>query len=316
MRTHAIPWKLRLARSLVAVASAALGFLGLAYSEFAPLGQVISAGTAARQVWLIGSACLLLLASALCFLPAVLPAVLIISGYEVAWAILSTPQIRVNPLSIGAWYGFSEALSSLVAPAMLYVAYQSQVAQNSGVPPPAQRASTAARIPPTAGTPNEAVTLTAARIVTVARTLAAARVLAAARMLFGLTCVFYGASHFVYADYTASMVPRWLPGSLGLAYFTGIAHVVAGTCLIVKLVPWLAATFEALMLSSFGLLVWVPSFFMQPRPKWARPPGNQWSELVVTLLLATSAWLLAASLRTRAHQPDGDLHQHEPTDIS
>jgi len=283
---HAIRLNAQLARSLVAVACAALGILSLAHGEFAPLGQVIAAGNVARGVWLYGSACLLLLASALCFLPTVLPSVLIIGAYEVAWAILSTHQIRASPLSIGAWYGFCEAMSSLVAPTMLYVAYQLQASNDSRPRPSAERARTAARI------------------------------LAAARIVFGLTCVFYGVSHFVYADYTASMVPRWLPGSLALAYFTGMAHVAAGICLIVKLVPRLAAALEALMMSAFGLLVWVPSFFMQPRPKWATPPGNQWSELVVTLLLATSAWLLAASLRARALQRDGDLHQPPRTDIS
>jgi hypothetical protein len=49
----------------------------------------------------------------------------------------------------------------------------------------------------------------------------------------------------------------------------------------------------------FGLLVWVPSFLAQPRPQWATPPQNQWSELVVTLMLAASAWVVAASLRNR-----------------
>ena len=264
MRTNAIRLSVRLVRSLVAIASVALGILGLTYGEFAPLGQVIPAGNA----WLVGSAWLLLLAGALCFLPTAWPSVLIIGGYELAWALLSLPQIRANPMSIGSWYGFCEAMSSLVAPTILYVADQLPALNNS-TPPSAGRARTAARI------------------------------LTAARIMFGLTCVFYGASHFVYADYTASMVPRWLPGPWTLAYFTGLAHVAAGVCLVVGFVPCLAATLEAVMMTAFGLLVWVPSFFMQPRPKWATPPGNQWSELVVNLLLATSAWLIVASLRTR-----------------
>jgi hypothetical protein len=49
----------------------------------------------------------------------------------------------------------------------------------------------------------------------------------------------------------------------------------------------------------FGLLVWVPSFFAQPRPDWATPPQNQWSELVVNLVLAAAAWVVATSLRNR-----------------
>jgi uncharacterized membrane protein YphA (DoxX/SURF4 family) len=130
--------------------------------------------------------------------------------------------------------------------------------------------------------------------------------LRAGQVLFGLTCVFYGWSHFLYADYTASMVPAWLPGHLALAYFTGLGHIAAGVAILVGILPRLAATLEATMMSLFGLLVWVPSFFAQPTPKWATPPHHQWSELVVSLLLAASAWIVAISLRDAAHvrQPE------------
>ena len=117
-----------------------------------------------------------------------------------------------------------------------------------------------------------------------------------AQALFGLTCVFYGWSHFAYADYTAGMVPAWLPARSGFAYATGIGHVAAGIGLIIGVLPRLAATLEAVMMSLFGLLVWVPSFFAQPKPDWATPPQNEWSELVVSLMLAAVAWMVAGSL--------------------
>jgi uncharacterized membrane protein YphA (DoxX/SURF4 family) len=125
------------------------------------------------------------------------------------------------------------------------------------------------------------------------------RAVRAAQVLFGLICVFYGWSHFSYADYTASMVPTWLPSRLGFAYLTGLGHIAAGIGISVGVLPRLAATFEALMMSLFGLLVWVPSFFAQPRPSWATPPENQWSELVVNLVLAAAAWIVATSLKNR-----------------
>lgn len=121
-----------------------------------------------------------------------------------------------------------------------------------------------------------------------------------AQILFGLTCVFYGWSHFVYADYTAGMVPAWLPGHLALAYLTGLGHAVAGLAIIVGMLPRLAATLEATMMSLFGLLVWVPSFFVQPRPNWAIPSEHQWGELVVNVVLAASAWVVAISLGDRS----------------
>ena len=95
------------------------------------------------------------------------------------------------------------------------------------------------------------------------------------------------------------MVPTWLPARLGFAYFTGLAHIAAGVGVTVGVLPRLAATLEAVMMALFGLLVWVPTFLAHPRPQWATPPENQWSELVVNVLLATAAYLVAMSLRDR-----------------
>jgi uncharacterized membrane protein YphA (DoxX/SURF4 family) len=95
------------------------------------------------------------------------------------------------------------------------------------------------------------------------------------------------------------MEPNWLPGHLGFAYLTGLAHVAAGFGIVVGVLPRLAATFEAIMMSLFGLLVRVTSFFAQPRPSRATPPQNQLSELVVNLVLATAAWIVMTSLANR-----------------
>jgi uncharacterized membrane protein len=121
----------------------------------------------------------------------------------------------------------------------------------------------------------------------------------AAQAIFGATCVFYGYSHFIYASYTAAMVPAWLPMPVAFAYITGAGHAAAGLALIAGILPRLAATLEAAMMSLFGLLVWVPSYFADPTPKWAMPPQNQWSELVVTFILAAAAWVIAVSLRDK-----------------
>jgi uncharacterized membrane protein len=121
----------------------------------------------------------------------------------------------------------------------------------------------------------------------------------AAQIAFGLCCVFYGASHFVYADYTAGMVPAWLPARVGWAYLTGLGHVAAGLGVISGVLPRLAANLEAIMMSLFGLLVWLPTFIVHPAPKWAGSPHNQWSEVVVNVVLAAAAWVVAASLRNR-----------------
>jgi uncharacterized membrane protein YphA (DoxX/SURF4 family) len=248
-------------QGLFAIALASVAILSLSYGDFMPIGQVFPAWISGRQTCVYGSALLVLAASAgLCFSRTALPSALTICAYQTVWAVACALPILSQPLNVGAWYGFCEALAPLVGAWTLYAMLRWPVGS---------------------------------------RPIASERATRTAQILFGLTCVFYGWSHFEYADYTASMVPAWLPGRLGLAYFTGLGHIAAGIGIVAWILPRLAATLEAIMMSSFGLLVWVPSFFAQPRPTWATPPQNQWSELVVNMVLAAAAWLVAMSLRNR-----------------
>jgi uncharacterized membrane protein YphA (DoxX/SURF4 family) len=251
---------LGLGHGLFAIAAAGLAILRLTYGDAAPFPAWIPG----REICIYGSAVVLLAASAgLCFSRTALPSALTIVAYRAVWGLTDVPAIFSNPRSIGAWYGVCEALTTIAAAWILYAMLRWQ-SQGSQMP------------------------------------IAGERAVSAARVLFGLTCVFYGWSHFTYADYTAGMVPAWLPDGLGFAYLTGLGHIAAGIGIMVGILPRLAATLEAIMMSLFGLLVWVPSFLAQPRPKWAGTPSNQWSELVVTLLLAASAWIVADSLRSRS----------------
>jgi uncharacterized membrane protein len=250
-------------QGLFAIALASVAILSLRFGDFVPIGQSFAAWIPWRQTWVYGSALLMLAASAgLCFSRTALPSALTIFTYQTVWALTCALPVFSNPLSVGAWYGFCEALAPLVGAWILYAMLRWQ----SG--------GSQMRIA------NEGAVRTA-------------------QVLFGLTCVFYGWSHFAYADYTAGMVPTWLPDRLGIAYLTGLGHVAAGIGIVFWILPRLAATLEAIMMSLFGLLVWVPSFFAEPRPDWATPPQNQWSELVVNVVLAAAAWVVATSLRNR-----------------
>jgi len=105
---------------------------------------------------------------------------------------------------------------------------------------------------------------------------------------FGLCCIVFGTAHYVYADFTAGMIPAWLPHHLALAYLTGTIHVVTGLCLLIDRAAALAATVEALMMCSFVLLLHLP--------RVAAAPGNrlELTMLTMAVMLASSAWLVAA----------------------
>jgi uncharacterized membrane protein len=119
-----------------------------------------------------------------------------------------------------------------------------------------------------------------------------------ARGVFGVCCIVYGVSHFVYADFTAGMIPRWLPHRLWLAYATGICHVLAGVGIAIGVFPRLAATLEALMMSGFVLLLHVPSLWTIPAPEWGPTLRTQLTPLFWASALAASAWLVGRSFST------------------
>lgn len=129
--------------------------------------------------------------------------------------------------------------------------------------------------------------------------LAGLRTTRVARILFGASCIVFGLAHFAYADFTAHMVPAWLPARRVLAYATGAAHAAAGLALVSSVLDRLAATLEAIMLSAFVLLVHVPSLGASPAPEWAPSSQARWAELLLALVMAGAAGIVARSLRER-----------------
>lgn len=111
--------------------------------------------------------------------------------------------------------------------------------------------------------------------------------------LFGACCLIFGASHVLYARFTAAMVPAFLPMHLQLAYLTGAVHALTGLALLVGVRRMWAATIEAAMMTSFVLLVHLP--------RVASHPGNrtELTLLFVAVTLTSAAWIVASS-RTAA----------------
>jgi uncharacterized membrane protein len=110
-----------------------------------------------------------------------------------------------------------------------------------------------------------------------------------ARFLFAASLPLIGLSHFVYSQLTAAMVPTWLPNRVALAYLTGVAHMAAGVGLLLGVLPRLASTLEATMLSLFTLLVWVPRVVAAPASR------AEWTAMLVSAALTGAAWVVARS---------------------
>ena len=113
------------------------------------------------------------------------------------------------------------------------------------------------------------------------------------RIVFGVACLEYGVCHFAFADFTAAMVPSWLPNRLFFAWLTGAGHVCAGIALITGVLPRLAAALEALMMLSFVVFVHVPMVIWHK----AGEGHLNWTLLFVATSLASSAAAVAGSMK-------------------
>jgi len=119
----------------------------------------------------------------------------------------------------------------------------------------------------------------------------AQRVAKIGRVLFGACLIVFGLAHFVYLDYTAKMVPAYLPpGQVFWAYATAGGHIAAGIAILSGVAARLAAMLLTAMFVVFAFLVHAPTIFTHPHVHF------NWTENSINFCLIASAWVIAASL--------------------
>jgi len=108
-----------------------------------------------------------------------------------------------------------------------------------------------------------------------------------ARLLAGVCALVFGLAHFNYIDFTASMVPAWIPPSqVFWAWATGAGHFAAGVALVSGIQSRLAATLLAGMMASFVVLLHIPRVIANPEQH------VEWIMLAVSSSLTGSVWLV------------------------
>jgi uncharacterized membrane protein len=114
-----------------------------------------------------------------------------------------------------------------------------------------------------------------------------------ARILFAISLIPIGLSHIVYVKETAELVPTWLPHHVWWAYLTGGGQIACGLGVLFLIVPRVAATVEACMISFFTLLVWGPAILAAPK---TRLP---WTAFFISWAIASAAWVVAQNIAPR-----------------
>ncbi|MBV8344805.1 MAG: hypothetical protein JO190_07405 [Candidatus Eremiobacteraeota bacterium] len=110
----------------------------------------------------------------------------------------------------------------------------------------------------------------------------------AARFGLGLSLVSFTLAQVIYLKVTVELVPTWIPPSQTFwAILTTVAFALAAIATLINLRARLALRLTTLMLTLFGLLVWVPLLIAHPEAH-----GN-WSEFALNFLIAGAAWVVA-----------------------
>jgi uncharacterized membrane protein len=255
----------RLGYVLFAVSFAGLGVLSLISGDFALVWQPVPAWVLGREAIAYASG-LMLLAGGLGMLlrRTARLATLLISVNVLLWLlVLRLPRLVAQPTNESMWLGFGETLM-LVTGGWTLLGSGAFAGQD--------------------GSPGLGLAT-------------GAQGLRLARLLYAAALPFVGLSHFVYLEGTASLVPAWLPYHVGFACLTGAGHIAAGLGILFAVLPRLAATLEAAMISLFTLLVWAPGLAAIPATRLA------WTAFFVSAALSGAAWAIAGPLQEAAWGP-------------
>src|SRR6202044_3224256 len=119
----------------------------------------------------------------------------------------------------------------------------------------------------------------------------AARLTLLGQLIFGICALVWGGAHFVYMNFTAPLVPKWLPPSqVFWGYLTGVCFIAAGLAILTGIKARLAAILLTVMIASFGVLANGRTLVADHSSHW------NWTESTLNLALIGAAWVTADSL--------------------
>jgi uncharacterized membrane protein YphA (DoxX/SURF4 family) len=123
------------------------------------------------------------------------------------------------------------------------------------------------------------------------------------RLLFAFSMIVFGAQHFMYAAFIATLIPAWIPVHLFWVYVTGTGFIVAGLSIASGILAPLASMGLGTMFLLWFLLLHAPRVVASPRN------GDEWTSAFVALALSGGSFIFAAALRERPTKEKGEPNE-------
>jgi uncharacterized membrane protein len=249
--------------ALFAIGMIGLGVLALIVGDFALQWQPVAPWFPGRTVLAYASGVLTLACGAGLLFPRTAAwSIRLLFPYCIVWAMLKVPALFAAPGMEAVWLGIGEITLLLSGAWTLFV-----------------RLADLPESSPLAALTSE-------------------RSLKAARVLFAVSLLPIGLSHIVYVQATHDFVPAWLPFRTGWAYLTGAGQMASGLGVLFGVLPRAAAWAEAIQISLFTLLIWVPAVVAGPGVRLS------WTGLCISWAIGAAAWAVAQNIPCAASESD------------
>lgn len=111
------------------------------------------------------------------------------------------------------------------------------------------------------------------------------------RIFFAILMFLFGCSHFVFTDFVATMVPKWIGPPLFWTYFAGAALIASSIAIIFKIWIKMVALLLAIMLFLFFIFFHIPDAVANPYTMH----GNEIVRAIVALLFCGIALVIAST---------------------
>ena len=244
-----------------------MGVLALVYGDFALVWQPVAQWFPARTALAYGSGVLMVgCGIGVLFRATTAWALRIVLPYLIVWQMLKLPALVVAPKIEGVYLGFGELAILLAGGWTLFA----RLGEASGTKFGWASGDRAVRL---------------------------------ARYYLAVWIIPIGLSHLLYLKPTMDLVPAWLPFRIGWAYLTGIGQIASGLGLLFGVLPRVAAWAEAIQISLYTLLIWLPAILLANKnlgPSFANADRRlSFTAFFISWIIAAAAWAVAQNVRPK-----------------